>query len=119
MAAARRRGVATPEALAGRAKTLVGIQLWRRAAKMVAACVPTAPAADAADLIPAARDRRLGELGLAAADDHGDEPGGELEASTVAAAAEVAAPSGHASARGPEWFQALRLVYGRGPPQFN
>ena len=95
-AASRRLGVAAPEALARRARTLVGIQLWRRAAAMVAACVPTAPAADAAELIPAARERRLGELGLAGAAG-AEEDGGEGERGPGAQLA--AAGTGGARAR--------------------
>jgi hypothetical protein len=73
-AASRRRGVATPEVLARRAKTLVGIQLWRRAAAMVASCVPAVAACDAADLIPEARDRRREELGLSEPDGDWSDP---------------------------------------------
>ena len=68
-AASRRRGVATPEVLARRAKALVGIQLWRRAAAMVNACIPVVPARDAEDLIPAERDRRRAELGIGPGDE--------------------------------------------------
>ncbi|CAK0836831.1 unnamed protein product [Prorocentrum cordatum] len=108
-AASRRRGVAALEVLARRAKTLAGIQLWRRAAAMVAACVPTAPAADAAELIPAARERRLGELGMAGAAgaeqeedaDKGERgPDVELAAAEAGVRALDAGPPAAASAAG-------------------
>ena len=109
-AASRRRGEATPAVLARRVKGLIGIQLWRRAASMVASCTPSLPASDAADLIPAARDRRLGELGLAGG---GDGAGGLGDAGLAASSADPA-PATASSLRGPERFRALQLVYGQG-----
>ena len=108
---------------------MVGIQLWRRAAQMVAACVPTAPAADAADLIPAARDRRLGELGGAGVGAPAAEgaklaaeptaQGGRAPAPRAAPEAGAAAGAEAARGRGPGWFAALRLVHGSAPPACN
>ena len=100
-AASRRRGGAPPAVLARRAKGLIGIQLWRRAASMVAACIPTIPADDAADLIPVARDRRLDELDHpeAAAGDDSSEPGSD-GGQDLGRSVSVPGPA---------------LVYGRGP----
>ena len=111
-AASRRRGGATPAVLARRVKGLIGIQLWRRAASMVASCIPSLPAGDAADLIPAARDRRLGELGLASGCDCSGGLGGDA---SLAASSAGLAPAASAGLRGPERFRALRLVFGDGP----
>ena len=63
-AASRRRGLGDPRGLAGRASALVGVQLWRRAAAMVAACVPATASRDLGGVLATARAQRLGELGL-------------------------------------------------------
>ncbi|CAK0804343.1 unnamed protein product [Prorocentrum cordatum] len=68
-AASRRRGMATSAVLVRRASTLVDIQLWRRAAAMVSACLPVAHSGDAIDLMTQARMRRWRELGRWAVDD--------------------------------------------------
>ena len=65
-AASRRRGLGDPRGLAGRASALVGVQLWRRAAAMVAACVPATASRDLGGVLATARTQRLGELGLGA-----------------------------------------------------
>ena len=52
-AAGRRLGVPS-HALAARARTAVGVALWRRAARMVAACGPRLARDDVAGLLPAA-----------------------------------------------------------------
>ena len=79
---------------------------------MVASCIPSLPAGDAADLIPAARDRRLGELGLAG---DGGSSGGLGGDASLAASSVGLAPAASAGLRGPERFRALRLVFGGGP----
>ncbi|MDA8583742.1 hypothetical protein N9L68_05895 [bacterium] len=53
-AAAQRLGAARPAALLARAQTATGVQLWHRAARMVAACSPDLPTEDLDLLFPAA-----------------------------------------------------------------
>ena len=150
-------------ALAARARTAVGVAIWRRAARMVAACGPRIAREDVNALLPAAvsavRARR-GEEGTedyGDNDDEGDDPedydmptqaraislarappahdlhswGGDAEPADgpgeVERAAlrserrplcpDEAAPAPRApGTRAPDFFAALRLVYGRGPP---
>ena len=61
-AAARRRGLGDARALASRVSGLVGVHIWRRAAAMVATCVPAAASSDLGGVLAVARERRLGEL---------------------------------------------------------
>ncbi|CAK0833355.1 unnamed protein product, partial [Prorocentrum cordatum] len=105
-AASRRRGVAAPGVLARRAKALVGVQLWRRAAAMVSACLPSAHPGGVVDVPPAARDRRLPELGLAGGAGAGEAqaawPGGPVAADGLAGSGGVDAPGGlETTRRGP------------------
>ena len=150
-------------ALAARARTAVGVAIWRRAARMVAACGPRIARDDLNALLPAAvsavRARR-GEGGLEDYDDehedledfdmplqaraisparappaHGlhswggdaepaDATRGPVEVERAALRSErgplcphEAAPAPRApGTRAPDFFAALRLVYGRGPP---
>ena len=53
-AAARRRGIPDSAGLARRCRSLIGVQIWRRAARMVAACLPCLPSADAPELLDGA-----------------------------------------------------------------
>ena len=63
-AAARRQGSVRAEDLERRARCALGVQLWKRAARMVAACRPSLCSEDAAAVLPtavAAARARLGD----------------------------------------------------------
>ena len=49
--AARRKGLAEPAALEGRARALIGAHIWRRAAAMVLACMDRCRQEDVAELL--------------------------------------------------------------------
>ena len=53
-AAARRRGDLRPDAIARRTATLVGLQIAKRSARMVDACLPSGPCVDMCEALSAA-----------------------------------------------------------------
>ena len=71
--AARRRGLADPRPLEVRSRTLIGAQIWRRAAAMVLACLQRTATAGAEELLPAGEWDEVGDyeevVGVAAASD--------------------------------------------------
>ena len=126
--AARRRGLPDHALLLRRARAAIGVQLMTRAVRMLWACIPRAAAeeeqllhggAAAGDGPPQRRDVRLAHDGadVPRAAEGANEDESRFEAASPEAT--VSTPGGaarRANARGPEFFAALRLVYGRGPP---
>ena len=83
-AAARRRGLGNPVALERHIRSLIGAQIWRRAANMVLACLPDAPTEEVRCLVRLRGDRPWGGPPGTAAD-----LGEWLGAATAAAGAAV------------------------------
>ena len=62
--AARRLGYADSGGFESRAKALIGAHLWRRAARMVLACLPRAAPVEVAEALPAGDDGDIWEISM-------------------------------------------------------